>query len=67
MQVLYDTIVKIVPYSSNAETERFDLLRMKYNDLICRSNNKKLQPISNRFAYLKKLLKIELESQVVNV
>ena len=69
MQVLYDMIIKIVPFGSskNVELERYDLLRMKYNDLKYRASNKNLAPVTNRFAYLRTLLKSELESQVVNV
>lgn len=67
MQILYDLILKIVPFDSNKniETERYDLLRMKYNDLKYRTSNKNLAPVVNRFAYLKTLLKSELENQEV--
>lgn len=56
IQVLYDLMIQVVPFAAE-DTERFDYLRRKYNEMKMRN------PRANgRFGYLKKLLDIDIEN-----
>ena len=58
MRVLLDLILQLFPRSSDGGLERFNYLRRKYNLLLMYSNKKK---ISNRFGYLKSLIKADIK------
>lgn len=51
IQVLYDLLIKVVPAPAD-ETDRYDYLRRKYNEMDMRN------PKKNRFGYLKKLFEL---------
>jgi len=58
MQVIYDLLVKILPFQElKFETEVFDYLKRKYDELVWRSE---ITEITHRFAYLKKILEAEI-------
>lgn len=52
IQLLYDLLIKVVPAPA-ADTDRYDYLRRKYNEMNMR------KPKTNRFGYLKKLIELE--------
>jgi hypothetical protein len=58
IQVIYDMMLKIVPYSFSAGwgLDAYDYLRRKHNELKWRNENTE---INNRFAYFKKLIELD--------
>jgi len=61
IQVLYDMIVKIIPQrgAKNRQLEMYDYLKSKYDQLNLRAS--RTPPIKNRFAYIKKIIEIDLK------
>ncbi len=55
MQLLFDMIVKIIPFgsASNVELERYDYLKRKYDEMNLR------KPQKSRFGYLKSIIKVD--------
>jgi hypothetical protein len=66
IQVLYDLAIKVKPYkiSTNSFNDYplliFDYLKLKYDELQLRDSRRNLDPLNNRFAYLKKIIIAEL-------
>lgn len=60
LQVLYNLILKIVPKNTifNMELEYYDYIKSKYDELNLKATRK---PIVNRYAYMKKLLELDLD------
>lgn len=60
IQVLYNLIVKAIPYRSgqNRKTEVYDYLKRKYDELKWRASKTK---ITSRLGYLKKIIEADLE------
>lgn len=56
IRVLYDLIIKILPPSILSETEIYDYLKRKYDELLWRSQKQK---IKKRFNYLKAIIEID--------
>lgn len=58
MQILYDLITQILPFNLlRIDTEVYDYLKRKYDELIYRSERTN---IKHRFNYLKKMLEAEI-------
>lgn len=63
MQILYDYLVQLVSYNgSNVDTDRYNCLMWKYNELKRRAKREDLKPITDRFAYLKAILAFEVKN-----
>lgn len=55
IQVLFDIIVKVIPFDSSnrIDLERFEYLHQKYNELKLRMSRTDLKPVNSPFAWLK--------------
>lgn len=60
MTVLNDLIIKLYPFGT-PETEKYNFLYRKYNELNIRDSRSDLEPIKNRLAWLKNSLQREVE------
>ena len=60
MTVLNDLIVKIYPFGTS-ETEKYNFLYRKYNELNIRAARSNLEPIKSRFGWLKNSLQREVD------
>lgn len=59
LQILFDLIIKIIPWSnSHSDIEQYDYLKLKYDELNYRASQKE---IKSRFGYIKKLLQLDIE------
>lgn len=60
LQVLYNLVIKIIPYSmsNNNQIEYYNYLKKKYDELILRSSK---THIKNRFGYLKAIIEADLK------
>ena len=57
MQVLYDLITKVVPYSSmDSKLEQYNYLLRKYNELKLREAKKNLPPVNSKFGYIRTII-----------
>jgi len=66
MQVLYNMIVKIIPYDAKKGKEEykmdiFDYLKRKYDELKRRAKRNDLSEVQRRFGYMKKTIEIDFE------
>lgn len=66
LQVLYNLLIRIVPYTAvlgtlSYELKIYDHLKKKYDEFIRRTMRKDLAQVKSRFGYMKKLLEAELE------
>mgnify|MGYP003427027884 FL=1 len=60
MTVLNDLIVKLYPFGTS-ETEKYNFLYRKYNELNIRAARSDLEPIKSRFGWLKNSLQREVD------
>ncbi len=65
MQVLYNLIIRIMPYMPGGSVEgykikAYDYLKSKYDELKLRASRKEMEPLKSRFGYMKKVLELEL-------
>jgi hypothetical protein len=65
IQVLYNLIIRIMPYIPGASLEgykikAYDYLKRKYDELKLRASRKEMEPLKSRFGYLKKVMELEL-------
>ena len=60
MTVLNDLIVTIYPFGTS-ETEKYNFLYRKYNELNIRAARSDLEPIKSRFGWLKNSLQREVD------
>lgn len=60
MQVLYNLLIKIIPYrrGQNRQTEMYDYLKRKYDELKWRASKTE---IKNRLSYLKKIIESDMD------
>ena len=63
MQLIYDLVKEIIPFSKNKDIERFNYLRKKYNEFNYRGSRNDQSSIKNRFAYFKSLLNLDLKEE----
>ena len=61
MQVLYNMVVKVIPYAKgkNRQLEMFEYLKMKYDELKWRATR---TTIKNRLGYLKKIIEADMRA-----
>lgn len=62
MQVLYNLVIKIVPYKTSrtaTEIEIYNYLKRKYDELIWRNSHNE---IKNRMGYIKKIIEADLDA-----
>ena len=66
MQVLYNMVVKVVPYAKgkNRQLEMYDYLKMKYDELKWRATR---TTIKNRLGYLKKIIDADLKADLNDI
>ena len=61
MQVIYDLVKEIIPFSSqDVKIERYNYLLKKYNELNYRDSRENLSPIQNRYGYFKKIIEADI-------
>ena len=61
MQVIYDLVKEIIPFSSqDVKIERYNYLFKKYNELNYRDSRENLSPIQNRYGYFKKIIEADI-------
>ncbi len=64
MQVIYDLVKEIIPFSSqDVKIERYNYLLKKYNEFNLRVSSISLSPIKNHFAYFKSLIEADLNKE----
>lgn len=57
MRVLYNLMLKIIPFSDNSKIEMYDYLKRKYDELKWRAGRTE---IKNRFGYLKAIIDVDI-------
>ena len=61
MQVIYDLVKIIIPFSNqDVKIERYNYLLKKYNELNYRDSRENLSPIQNRYGYFKKIIEADI-------
>ena len=65
IQVLYNLIIRIMPYKPGGSVEgyrikAYDYLKRKYDELKLRASRKDIEPLKSRFGYMKKVMELEL-------
>ena len=65
LQVLFDMVSKIIEFGTaeNVDLDRYDYLRRKYNELEMRCGRKDIEPIKDRYGYLRWQIKKDLEDK----